>query len=429
MFKRFLLTPVALATALTALPSQAQNAPAADATALMQRIEQMAADMAQLKAQLVQLQASQAAAARPAPAAEAARAATPEAAAPATVLSGYGELEYSRPRRQATQAQADLRRVVLGVAHRFDDQTRLVTEIEIEHGVSSAGDAGEVAVEQAYIEHQLTPTWRLLGGLFLMPSGLLNENHEPSAFLGVGRNEVETAIIPTTWREGGLMAVGQFDNGLTWQAGLSTGFNLGKWDASSTEGRESPLGAIHQEMSVANARNLAWFSALNWRGVPGLQLGGSWFSGGATQGLTPGVSSRITLWEGHARWTPGRWDISALVARGQISQTAALNAPLVGSATLIPARFDGAYVQAGYQLWRQGRYQLTPFARWETVNTGRSYADLGPGLTPSALPTERIVTLGANLQFAPGVVLKADWQRFGVNRDNDRTRLGLGWSF
>ena len=48
-----------------------------------------------------------------------------------------------------------------------------------------------------------------------MPLGLLNENHEPTAFYGVERNFVETAIIPSTWREGGVQVVGNFDNGLT----------------------------------------------------------------------------------------------------------------------------------------------------------------------------------------------------------------------
>jgi hypothetical protein len=141
------------------------------------------------------------------------------------------------------------------------------------------------------------------------------------------------------------------------------------------------------------------------------------------------ASSRITLWDLHARWTPGKWDLAALYSRGTISGTAALNAPLVGSATLIPKAFDGGYVQAGYRLWQRGNYAFTPFARWEQFNTGRDYADLGPGLTPAALPTEKVLTLGASFQLTPGIVLKADWQRFHANRDLDRTNLGLGWSF
>ena len=58
-----------------------------------------------------------------------------------------------------------------------------------------------------------------------------------------------------------------------------------------------------------------------------------------------------------------------------------------------------------------------------------SYAGLGPGLTPEAARSEGVVTLGANFQVAPGVVVKADYQRFRENTDMSRVNLGLGWSF
>jgi hypothetical protein len=299
----------------------------------------------------------------------------------------------------------------------------------VEHAIASASDSGEAEVEQAYIEHQFHPAWAVRGGLFLVPMGLLNENHEPNAFYVVERNFVETAIIPSTWREGGLQLVGNFDNGLTLQTGVSTGFDLNKWDATSTEGSESPLGSIHQEMSLAKARDLAVFGALNWRGIPGLQLGGAFFTGGASQGTPGAPKARITLWDLHARWAPGRWDLAALYARGQISNTAAWNTPLVGNTTLIPRSFDGSYVQAAYKVWQQGDYALSPFVRLEHYNTARSFADIGTGLTPSKAPNERVFTLGANFQLTPGVVVKADLQRFHENTDADRLNLGLGWSF
>jgi hypothetical protein len=317
---------------------------------------------------------------------------------------------------------------VLGFQHRFDVKTKVVTELEVEHAVSSASDSGEVEVEQAYVERQLNPTWSARAGLFLMPVGLLNENHEPTAFYGVERNFVETAIIPTTWREGGLQFVGNFDNGLTLQTGLATGFDLTKWDATSSEGSESPLGSIHQELSQARSRDLSVFGALNWRGIPGLQLGGSLFTGGATHGQSA-VSARVTLWDLHARWTPGAWDLSALYARGTISNTAALNQALVGNPTLIPAAFDGGYVQAAYRLWRKADQSLSPFVRWEQYNTAKEYADIGPGLTPDPAVAERVFTLGANLMVSQGVVIKADLQRFRSSRDLDRFDLGVGWSF
>jgi hypothetical protein len=437
---------VAASAALLATPASAQSATEAE---LARRLDQLAAELASVKSELAQLKrerataataAASAAATSPAVAAAPAAATPPVVAndnqaqggglalGPSTVLTSYGEIYYTHPTHDSSQTVADLARFVLGLQHRFDDRTKLVTELEVEHAVSSSSDPGEVEVEQAYIERQLSQQWAMRAGLFLIPAGLLNENHEPTAFYGVHRNFVETAIIPTTWREGGLQVIGSFDNGITTQLGVTTGFDLTKWDAASSEGRESPLGSIHQELALAKARDLSVFGALNWRGVPGLLLGGSVFTGGATHGQAT-TSSRVTLWDLHARYTPGRWDLSALYSRGTISNTAEFNTPLVGSASLVPASFDGWYGQAAYRLWSSGDYALAPFVRWEQFNTARSFANLGAGLTPEAAPTERVVTIGANFNVGPGIVFKADYQRFHINGDADRFNLGMGWNF
>ena len=423
------LNLVAAGLVLAAGAAHAQTATEAE---LARRLDQLATELAAVKAQLAQMQ-QQRAVPTPPPAAAAAPVAVaavpaPAPAQPATVITSYGEINYNRPTRASQNAQADVRRFVLGYQHRFDDKTKVVTELEVEHSVSSASDPGEVEVEQAYIERQLTPNLAMRAGLFLMPVGLLNENHEPTAFYGVERNFVETAIIPSTWREGGVQLVGNFDNGLTVQGGVTTSFDLNKWDATSTEGKESPLGSIHQELALAKSHDLALFGALNWRGIPGLLIGGSLFTGQATQAQAV-AKARVTLWDVHARWTPGRWDFSTVYTRAGISNTAELNAALVGNPTLIPKTFDGFYVQGAYKLWSHEDYALSPFARWEQFNTAKSYADLGPGLTPDAARAERVVTVGANFQFSPNVVLKADYQRFRENTDLNRFNLGLGWSF
>ena len=436
MVRRLRPTRIAAVLALAGATAGAwSQTPTPTEAELARKLEQLAAELAAVKAQLATLQQRAAQAAQtnavPAsapPAAPAAAAEAPTPAGPATVFSGYAEINYNRPTRQPENTQADLRRFVLGVAHRFGPTTRMVAELEVEHAVSSADDPGEVALEQAYVEHQLDRRWGVQGGLFLIPIGLLNETHEPTAYYGVERNFVETAIIPTTWREGGAQLIGRFGNGITLQTGISTGFDLTKWDATSTEGQESPLGSIHQELAQAKAANLSWFGAVNWRGIPGVLVGGGVFTGDATQRQAV-ATSRVTLWDAHARWTPGRWDFSALYARGTVSNTAALNASLVGNPTLIPSAFDGTYVQGAYRAWAEQDYSLTPFVRWERFNTGKSYADLGPGLTPPALPTETVWTAGANFQVTPGVVVKADYQWFSVNKNSNRFDLGLGWSF
>ncbi len=442
-----------LSLCIAALPALAQQAvsaaeePAISMAELTRRLEQLSAELANVKSELAQVKSQQAATRDAAPTAAggwngggastqasggagAIEQPLPAAQEPATVLSSYGEINYNRPSKATEKSQADVRRLVIGLQHRVNDRTKVVGELEVEHAVTSGeGDPGEVAVEQAYVEHQLTSSLAARGGLFLMPAGLLNENHEPTAFYGVERNFVETAIIPTTWREAGVQLVANLDNGLTLQGGITTGFDLTKWDAASSEGAESPLGAIHQEAAQARARNLTVFGAANWRGIPGLLVGGSVFTGDATHGQAGYPRSRVTLADVHARWTPGRWDLSALYARGSISNTARLNQTLVGNPTLIPKSFDGWYAQAAYKLWSQGDYQLSPFVRYENFNTARSYAYIGQGLTPASADTERVITVGANFWLSPSVVVKADIQRFKVYSQSNRVNLGLGWSF
>jgi hypothetical protein len=348
-------------------------------------------------------------------------------------FSGYGELDYARPTNDPSATTADARRAVLGMTYRFDDKTRIVSEFEFEHAITSADDDGETAVEMLYIERELRDSLYAKGGLFLIPSGMLNENHEPTRYYGVFRNRVETAIIPTTWREGGVLLQGQTGFGLRWDVGVTTGFNLSKWDFSSEEGRESPLGSIHQEMSFAQASDLAGVVALNYTGVPGLLLGASVFSGDSAQGQ-PGLhDNRITLWETHARWTPGRWDLAALYAHGEIDDTADVNRLYVGSPTLIPQTFFGWYGQAAFRLWDRDTASLYPFVRFERVNTASNYATIAPGLTPPDAPDQDILVSGVNFNFANGVVLKADYMHFYNNDDGtepgNQFDLGIGYQF
>jgi len=109
--------------------------------------------------------------------------------------------------------------------------------------------------------------------------------------------------------------VGELGSGLTLQGGITTGFNLNKWDATSTEGQESPLGSIHQELALASARDLSVFAARELSRVPGLLVGSSVLHRGCDAWCGKGwTKSRVTLWDLHARWTPGAWDFAALYA-------------------------------------------------------------------------------------------------------------------
>ena len=114
---------------------------------------------------------------------------------------------------------------------------------------------------------------------------------------------------------------------------------------------------------------------------------------------------------------------------GNISGTAKTNLAFIGNPVLIPEEFYGWYAQAAYVATLPNNWTLAPFARFERVNTASKYAFLGTGITPDALRAEEVGTFGFNLNIAPGVVFKVDYQSFDRDSENDRFDLGLGYAF
>jgi opacity protein-like surface antigen len=369
-------------------------------------------------------------------------------------LWGYGEIYYNRPSRDTKRTTADLARAVFGIGYRLDSRTEFNSEYEVEHAVASASDPGEFEVEQFYVDRQLADPVTLRAGLFLLPFGFINEHHEPTNFYGVQRNLVETLIIPSTWREGGLSFHGDTDIGLAWSAGVTTGVDLSKWDFAPEfpqfttaleleDNGAAPMQATHQELAFANARHLSQYVALNYFGLPGLNVGGAVFTGKVAPAPATVGDSRVTLWEGHARWTPGKFDLSAIYAHGAISNVADANRANPGSPNPIPSAFYGYYLQAAYGAWEYHDYRLNPFVRWEYFDMGSEYSGTIPQIPTGTVPLtdtpgdfgvwpsnrDRVWTAGANFYVTPHLVFKADYQWFDINKAFNRFDLGLGLNF
>lgn len=347
-----------------------------------------------------------------------------------TSLFGYGEINYNHYDHDSSRTEATVRRAVFGIGYRYDENTRFVSEFEVENAVVSAEDGGEFEVEQFYVDHRFTDWANLKAGLLLIPSGYINTTHEPPRYFGVERNFVETAIIPSTEREGGIALYGSTRYGLSYDIGVTTSFNFANWDFGSNEGRESPLGAAHQELSNARAADLAQYVALNYDGIRGLNIGASVFTGEAGQNQPNFTASpHFTLTEAHARYVRGPLQLQALYAQGHISDTAAVNLANVGQPTPIPSNFHGWYLQSAYRVWKHRDLEFVPFFRYERFNTADNYAALPAGLGLPGQGTETVRTYGASFFLNPNVVFKADYQQFGIDKASNRFNLGVGLQF
>ncbi len=125
-----------------------------------------------------------------------------------TSIGGYGELHYNNltsDNSNESKNEMDLHRFVVFFGHQYSDDLRFFSELEVEHSVAGDDQNGEVEIEQAFIEWDYAENHRAKGGVFLVPTGIINETHEPETFYGVERNSVEKNIIPATWWEGGAM--------------------------------------------------------------------------------------------------------------------------------------------------------------------------------------------------------------------------------
>ncbi|MEK8089468.1 hypothetical protein [Thermithiobacillus plumbiphilus] len=341
-----------------------------------------------------------------------------------TTIGGYGEVHYNNYIKDEKDDEVDLHRFVLFFGHKFNDWISLSSELEVEHAFVEGDEGGEVAMEQAYLNFHFSDAVNLRTGLQLIPMGFLNEIHEPPTFFGVERNEIETRIIPSTWRELAVSLTGQPVPGLEYHVGVSNGLAVGdEFDA------DKPLKKFRQGGSEASANDLAFYGALNYRGLPGLTLGGSVFTGnmgqnGAKNPALEGIDARATLWDLHAQANIRNFHLRALYARGTISDAGALSN--VVSSGSVPEAFYGWYVEPAYTVWQSGDKKLIPFARYERFNT---QDEMPTGIAADPDSDEQVTTLGMNFYPTANVVFKADYQDFDKVSTNDRWNLGVGYMF
>ncbi len=335
-------------------------------------------------------------------------------------IGGYAEVHYNNLNADDSDRdveEADIHRFVLSINKDFNDDLRLVTEFEIEHGgVEADGDPldGEVEIEQAYIEYDVTNASQVRGGVFLVPTGILNETHEPPTFYGVERNDVENVIIPSSWWEVGMGGTHRFgDSGFSADLALHTGLEI-----PTAGGNLGRIRSGRQKASNAQADDLAVTGRMRYTGIQGLELAASiQHQSDASQDVDNPIEDDLIedamLYSLHGIYNQGPFTLRALYAEWDIDGD-------LDEEPGDPSEQYGWYVEPSFK----PRDWIGFYTRYEDVEGARLQDQFDQW------------EVGFNVWPHELVVIKFDYrdrEHDGVasaeGRDFDGFDLGLGWMF
>ena len=319
-----------------------------------------------------------------------------------TTIGGYGELHYNN--YEDKDAEVDFHRFVLFFGHEFSDTVRFFSEFELEHSIAGDGKAGEIELEQAYVEVDINEGLSSKMGLFLIPVGIINETHEPPTFYGVERNGVEKNIIPATWWEAGVAFNYNPTGGVSIDGAVTSGLNVGS-DFSIRGGR--------QKVAKATAENLAYTGRVKYTAVAGLELAATLqYQTDITQGganfTAPIDKADATLLEAHAIYQINNFTVRALYARWDIDGD---EAKAIGR-----DEQTGWYVEPSYEF----NEKVGVFARYSEYDNNAGNSDS---------TTVESTSVGVNYYLHENVVLKADYENLGGAKDSSGFNLGFGYQF
>lgn len=366
-----------------------------------------------------------------------------------TVLGSYGELNYNNNSNSDSRiAEIDQQRFVAYIGHEFNDRLRFFSEIEIEHTFiqdrADGGTPGQVSVEQAFLQLDLTEQVKLNAGILLMPLGIINEIHEPTTFFGVERNPIEAQIIPSTYREAGLGLQGRVgDTGFSYDALITTGLNVtGVSSSGGGDARDvvdatgsSPFDIRGSRTQAARTRPVtpAYTGRVKYTGVPGLELAAAVsYNVDITQGAPEDIdgdgvadlneSVDAVLFSAHIDYLRNGFGLRALYAQNTLG----------GSLPKLTGEDEqrGYYIEPSYRFELPGSFgviddlgTLGVFVRYEDIDEHAGSLGGNQGFSRTGF--------GVNYWPHPGIVFKADF--FDVDRENGREsetfNLGVGYSF
>ena len=357
------------------------------------------------------------------------------------LIGGYGEVHYNQAFSNEVRynGKLDVHRLVLLFGYRFSRRLQFISEIEYEH-------VNEVFVEQAFLQYKVNSFLNIRGGLLLVPMGIVNEYHEPTAFNGVERPLIDKYIVPTTWREIGMGVTGNiFPASLRYEAYIINGLNSFD-NGKILNGRGLRTG--RQKGALSQLSFLNFSARVSYYGIRGLNVGLSGYFGKTQSSLFDGLIKSeplavaqadssvvgVMMWGADVRYSMKGWQLRGQLYYTQLYNTLQYNYFDTGGGLPgdLGRSMAGFYLEAGYNVFRlfdELKSELVPFLRYSAFNTQYSVTQ---GISQDPAYQKRVITAGLTWKLTRGVVLKTDLQFLKSGADIHYSNIfnaGFGFMF
>ncbi len=150
------------------------------------------------------------------------------------------------------------------------------TELEFERAAAvGTSRGGEVLVEQAYTDIQLTSWMNFRGGILLVPFGNIERDHFAPIREVVSQPLTSYAIAPAAWTDNGFGINGRFNLSDAWIADYQAYVMAGLDDNITTTG----LRGTRQGFGLDNNNSKAFAGKLTLQNTTGFNIGLSYYKG------------------------------------------------------------------------------------------------------------------------------------------------------
>ncbi len=347
-------------------------------------------------------------------------------------IFGYGEMHFNTKIGGETN-EIDFHRMVLGVGYDFTDRIKFRTEVDFEHAFK------EPELEYAYVDVLARPIFNVRVGSILVPMGTINQNHEPPLFYSVERPQLYREIIPSSWQEGGVGFFGNLGKGLDYQLYAMSSLEAATIEDGAVSRSFTGSDGFHDSFGHVGeqpARDFAAAGRLQYKGLPGLRVGSSFFLGNTGQGNPAIGGGFIAMLEGDAKYSFEGIDLESQIAFTHLSDADNINNVILAVdptfTDFVAKQMLGWSVEGAYHLFHhlmpETKHDLVTFLRYESINTQHA---MPAGFAADPANDRQTITVGASYMPIPQVAFKADylWNWNQANSDTDRFNLGVGFYY